>query len=183
MISKEAKVYEIIESKAKSNSGIQAITGVLGFPWTLIADVGVLFTHYGPMLNEIREIYGRDLLTKEALVPVLKGCGDEILSDMVIDKIIGQVPVIGVAANMICAKAMTWRIGILFGMLSARGEEISAESVTNCVKLIRVLFPQTDSLKLKKPKITVVEKLFNTLSDESIEDFDDKVISILDALK
>ena len=56
MVSKEARVYEVIERKAGSNTAMQGLTGLLGFPFTTIVDVGVIFTHYGPMLNEIRRI-------------------------------------------------------------------------------------------------------------------------------
>ena len=46
--------YEIINEKASSNIVIQGLSGVLGFPFTLLADGAVIFTHYGTMLNEIR---------------------------------------------------------------------------------------------------------------------------------
>lgn len=47
------KSYEIINDKAGSNIVIQGLSGVLGFPFTLLADGAVIFTHYGTMLNEI----------------------------------------------------------------------------------------------------------------------------------
>ena len=53
------KVYDTIQKKAGSNQLMQAISGFLGFPFNLIVDGGVVFTHYAPMLNEIRRIYGR----------------------------------------------------------------------------------------------------------------------------
>ena len=56
---------------------------------------------------------------------------------------------IGLPANMIAAKAMTWRLGILFGMLAARGEEINQENVNHAIVLIRNIFPQRDSLFFK----------------------------------
>ena len=41
------KSYEIINSKASSNIAIQGLSGILGFPFTLLADGAVIFTHYG----------------------------------------------------------------------------------------------------------------------------------------
>lgn len=183
MASKEAKVYEIIEKKAGSNTAMQGLSGLLGFPFTTLADVGVIFTHYGPMLNDIRRVYGRGEITKEALMPIVKGCTSEILADLVFDKIIGQIPIIGIGANMICAKAMTWRLGILFGMLSSRGEAIDTNSVSNCTRLIRELFPQKDSIMFKKPSITIVEKLLNNLEGNSQQNFDQKVLAMIENLE
>lgn len=182
MTSKEARVYDIIARNAGSNVAMQGLSGILGFPFTAIADVGVFFTHYGPMLNEIRAVYGRQPLSKDSLIPILKGCKSELLSDMILDKIIGNVPLFGLPANMICAKAMTWRLGILFGMLAARGEDISADNVAHAVALIRTMFPQRESLMFKRPSASIVEKLLNTVKGDSIESFDDKMTRILDAM-
>lgn len=182
MVSKEARVYEVIENKAGSNTAMQGLTGLLGFPFTTIADVGVVFTHYGPMLNEIRRIYGRNELSKEVLAPIIKGCSGEIIADMIFDKVVGQIPVIGIVSNLICAKSMTWRLGILFGMLSARGEEIDEQSVTKCTRLIRELFPQRDSIMFKKPSVTIVEKLLKNVEGDSQMSFDKKIEALLDGL-
>ena len=51
---------------------------------------------------------------------IIEGCREEILSDLSVDKIGGQIPVLGIPFNMMCAKAMTYQLGILFAMLSAR---------------------------------------------------------------
>ena len=178
----EAKVYDIIAKKASSNIFVQGLTGWMGFPFTLFADVAVFFTHYGPMLNEIREVYGRAPMNAECLGAIIKGCKDEVISDIVIDKVIGNIPVIGLPANMIAAKAMTWRLGILFGMLAARGEEIKQENVNHAIVLIRNIFPQRDSLFFKKPSVTTVEKLIRCVEGETFDVFDAKVNRILDAV-
>lgn len=178
----EAKVYDIIAKKASSNVFVQGLTGWMGFPFTLFADAAVFFTHYGPMLNEIRAVYGRAPLSAECLGAIIKGCKDEVISDIVIDKVIGNIPVIGLPANMIAAKAMTWRLGILFGMLAARGEEINQENVNHAIVLIRNIFPQRDSLFFKKPSVTTVEKLIRCVEGETFDVFDAKVNRILDAV-
>lgn len=59
------KAYEIINAKAASNITIQGLSGVLGFPFTVIADGAVIFTHYGTMLNEIRVCMEEPLLVKQ----------------------------------------------------------------------------------------------------------------------
>lgn len=182
IVNKSSKSYSIIEQKAGSNLAMQGVSGLLGFPFTIIADVGAIFTHYGPMINEIRKIYALTEIDATALRPILEGCSEEILSDLLIDKIGGQIPIIGIPFNMMCAKAMTWRLGILFTMLSARGQEINVTNVKNATILIRKLFPQKKTFAFAKPSIVVFERLVNALEAESIEDFDNKVLKILDEL-
>ena len=182
MNSKEIRVYDIIDKKVGSNVAMQGLSGLAGFPFTALADVAVLFSHYAPMLNEIRAVYGRSPITKADFGPILSGCKQELLTDMVLDKIIGNIPLFGLPANMICAKAMTWRLGILFGMLAARGEDVSQQNVANAVQLIRKLFPQKNSLMFQKPSAGTVEKLLKTVDGDSVETFDQKVNFILDAL-
>ncbi len=182
MNAKTSQVYDLISSKASSNQLMQGISGALGFPFTLIADAGVIFTHYGPMLNEIRDIYGRGSISYEVVGPILNGCTSEILADIVMDKVIGQIPLIGIGANIMCAKTMTWRLGLVFAMISARGEEISADSVKNATKMIRQLFPQKSMFSFKAPTISTVEQLLDKVSDIPMEDFDAKVAKIMAAL-
>lgn len=179
---KETRVYDIIEQKAGSNILIQGITGLLGFPFTLFADAGVFFTHYGPMLNEIRAVYGLKPVSMEYVKPVLMGSKNELISDIVVDKVLGNLPVIGLPANILAAKAMTWRLGILFGMLSSRGNEINQENVEKAVVLIRNVFPQKDSYLFRKPSVSNVEKLIRSVEGDSFMNFDEKVSRILDAV-
>lgn len=177
-----AEVYDIIDSKAGSNAAIQGLSGLMGFPFTAIMDITVFFTHYGPMLNDIRAIYNRAPVGKEELRYIIKGCRQDLLADMVLDKLIGNIPVLGLPANMICARAMTWRLGLLFGMLSARGDEINSEHVLLSVRLIQSLFPQTDSLLFKKPTVLTVEKLLSGVEDVDAETFSMKIHQALEQL-
>jgi len=182
MASTSAQVYDIISSKAGSNTAMQALSGLMGFPFTAIMDISVFFTHYGPMLNDIRTIYGKPPIEKGDLKHIIKACREELLADMVLDKLIGNIPLLGLPANMICAKAMTWRLGLLFGMLSARGEELDPDNVLLSVRLIRTLFPQADSMLFKKPSAVIVEKLLNGVEDVDTTTFSMKVNQALDAL-
>ncbi len=178
----ERQVYDLIQRKASSNEFVQGVSGLLGFPFTLMADAGVIFTHYGAMLNTIRTIYRRNPVSVEVIQPIVEGCKSELLTDVLVDKLIGQIPIIGIAANIMCAKTMTWRLGLLFGMLAARGEEISAESAKNAMKAIRSLFPQKSMITFSVPSISTVEKLLTGVEDCSDVDFNAKVDRILDAI-
>lgn len=179
-VSKTAKVYELIDKKAGSNEAMQGISGVFGFPFTLMTDAAVIFTHYGPMVNEIRAMYGRSSVSKDALLPVMKGASSEILSDLVFDKVIGQIPLIGILSNIMCAKAMTWRIGLLFAILAARGEEATDETVRKTCILIRTLFPQKNTFAFKKPSVVIVEKLLSCVENTDLDDYETKVEKILE---
>ncbi len=97
------------------------------------------------------------------LCHIIKGCRQELLTDMVLDKLIGDLSILGISANMISAKAMTWRLGLLFGMLSARGEEIGINSVLMAVRLIRLLF--------KNPSVVTVKKLLSVVENTDIKTF------------
>ena len=173
--------YEIINSKASSNIAIQGLSGVLGFPFTLLADGAVIFTHYGTMLNEIRSLYGRTPVSESVVTTIVKGISSELIFDVVADKVLGNVPLIGVYFNAICAKTMTWRLGILFTMLSARGEPHDDATVQDTTKLIRMVFPQTDAFKFQQPTYPTFEKLVTSVTDNSMEQFNRKISKALDA--
>lgn len=171
----EDKIYNLINGKATTNIAIQGASGLLGWPWTTAADVGVVFTHYGPMLNEIRVLYGRSPVSVDAVAPIIQGCMSELLTDLILDKVVGQIPIIGFGANIICAKAMTWRLGILFAMLSSRGESIDINNVKKATKLIREVFPQQSSLRFEKPSRNDVHVLLKKVANESIASFNEIV--------
>ena len=175
----ENKVYDIIEKTASSNTLIQAITGVVGFPFTLIADAGVIFTHYGKMFNQIRELYGRSSIGQDAIGTFINGCKNEVLMDIVVDKIMGNLPIIGIPANMIAARAMTWRLGLVMGMLSARGEEVNVDNVRKATILVREMFPQKKSLLFQKPSRQIATKLLSVVENTSMDSFNDKLDYIL----
>lgn len=174
------KSYEIINAKASSNIAIQGLSGILGFPFTLLADGAVIFTHYGAMLNEIRSLYGRTPVSEAVVTSIVKGISSELIFDIVADKFLGNVPLVGVYFNAICAKTMTWRLGILFTMLSARGEAIDDYTVQDTTKLIRMVFPQTDAFKFQQPTYPTFEKLVTSVSGNSMEQFNQKITKALD---
>ena len=163
----EDTIYDLINEKSISNIAIQGASGLLGWPWTTAADVGVVFTHYGPMLN------GRNPVSIDVVAPIIQGCMSELLTDLILDKVVGQIPIIGFGANIICAKAMTWRLGILFAMLSSRGESIDINNVKNATKFIREVFPQKSSLRFEKPSRNDVHVLLRKIANESVVSFNE----------
>lgn len=177
-LAKEA--YDLIDWKASTNSFIQGLSGIAGFPFTLIADGATIFTHYGDTLNKIRKMYGRSEIDKDSVSGIFMGMSKEILFDLVADKILGSIPLIGIYFNAICAKTMTWRLGIVFTMLSARGERINLTSVSNATKLVRLVFPQDDTFKFKEPSYESFEKLVVSVEGASTEEFNRKVSAALE---
>lgn len=145
------EIYVEIESTANSNFIMQGISGILGFPYTLFVDAVALFSHYEPLINKIRHIYGLDSLQKDEIVPVLKGSSKEIFTDIILDKIIGQVPIIGVFSNLICAKTLTWRIGLLFAYLSYHNLDITEARVSFIMEAICKYLPMKSTFSFKTP--------------------------------
>ena len=182
-VDKVRTAYNVIEMKANSNLFIQGLSGLFGFPFTLIADGATIFTHYGDMLNKVREIYLRSSVDESLVVGIVSGMSSEILFDIVADKVLGNVPIIGMYFNAICAKTMTWRLGIVFTMLSARGEEINPSTVKNATKLIRQVFPQDDAFSFKQPSYETFEKLVLSVEGNTQEEFENKIKKALDAFE
>lgn len=174
------KAYMIINDTANSNAVIQGLSGIAGFPFTLIADAATVFTHYGEMLNKIRSLYDRTPVSEQIVGPILSGMSSEVLFDVVADKILGNVPLVGIYFNAICAKTMTWRIGIVFTMLSARGESVSNANITDVTKLVRQMFPQNDTFKFKQPTYERFEKMVVSVRGNSEQEFNSKISSALD---
>ncbi|MDR1531607.1 MAG: hypothetical protein LBS62_05385 [Clostridiales bacterium] len=173
--------YTLINSKASSNMWLQGISGVVGFPFTTIADVGVIATHYVPMFNGIRRIYGRQSLTAEVIAPLVTNISKELLLDIVFDKVLGNIPLIGIPLNAICAKAMTWRLGILFSMLSSRGEGIDNNTASDAVVVIRGIFPKS-AFGFATPPLKDFEGIVNSVYETSHREFSDKVSAAKAAL-
>lgn len=175
--------YNYIRSKANSNAFIQGVSGFAGFPWNILADGATLFSHYKPLMRDLRKIYGRGELEKSLIMPMLKGLVTEFLFDVANDKIMGSIPIVGIYFNAICAKTLTWRIGILIAMLSANGEPFTGDTVKNAAKLIRQVFPQTDTYKFITPEYGTFEKLIGGVVGKTQEELDNKIASALKAFE
>ena len=174
-------VYNLISKKANSNSLIQGISGIAGFPATLAIDGIVIFSHYEPMIDEIRALYGLPPLNKEAIKPIINSIFKEILIDIVVDKFLGQIPVAGIYFNAICAKALTWRLGMLFTIVSSRGEEINYDNLEDIIKLIRNVTSQTDMFKFVRPDYNSFRKIVLSVHGNDFATYNQKIENALHA--
>ena len=176
-------IYKMINSKANSNAFIQGVTGITGFPTTLVVDGIVIFTHYEPLINDIRKLYGRSEISAKDLSPMMGSLVKELLFDVVVDKVLGHVPVAGAYFNAVSAKALTWRLGMLVTVLSSRGEKFNKESISSIIKLIRYITPLNELLKFKKPDYEVFKKITISVSSNELSEFEDKIKNALRAFE
>ena len=161
-------IYRMINGKANSNAFIQGVTGITGFPSTLVVDGIVILTHYEPLINDIRKLYGREEISVKDMSPMMGSIIKEILLDIVTDKFLGHVPVVGAYFNAVSAKALTWRLGMLITIISSRGEDLTKDNISSVIKLVRYITPLNKLLKLKKPDYEVFKKV--VISADSAED-------------
>jgi hypothetical protein len=75
----------------------------------------------------------------------------DVFADIVLDKFLGNIPIVGVYFNAICARVMTWRLGALFGFMSCGGNQVSGDTVGPAMQLIKKLFPQDQMFKFQTP--------------------------------
>lgn len=175
--------YKTIKSKANSNAFLQGVTGITGFPSNLVVDGIAIFTHYKPLINDIRKLYGRSEISAKELSPMMGSLVKELLFDVVADKVFGSVPVAGVYFNAVSAKALTWRLGMLVTIISSRGEEFNKENISSVIKLIRYITPLNELLKLKKPDYDVFKRIATSVSGNEMSEFDNKVQTALKAFE
>ena len=102
--------------------------------------------------------------------------------DIAFDKVLGNVPIIGIYFNAICAKQMAWRLGTLFAFMSARGSDIPADKVSEAMALIRHMFPQKDMFTFTTPNRHNFIKLVESVQGNSIQQFEKKVSNALELL-
>ncbi|MGM0410439.1 MAG: hypothetical protein ACQEQF_06705 [Bacillota bacterium] len=179
--SRANRAYDLINETTQKNMILQGVSGFFGPMGALGTDVYVIVKIYSPMINNIRKIYGRKPLDKNILVDFVKGALKEVLNDMIFDKGLGSIPVMGVYFNAICARAMTWRIGILFTMLASRGEKAKVKQIKETMILIRKVFPNESNVKFKKPEQRIFNKIVTSVEGEDIETYDKKIDDALSA--
>ncbi|MCR5626504.1 MAG: hypothetical protein K6F99_04210 [Lachnospiraceae bacterium] len=176
---REKEAYSLIHSKATSNAAVQGLSGFIGYPYTFIADGVTIFTHFVDMYNKIRILYGREPSNEQIITKLIVGLHKEVLFDIAGDKILGNVPVIGIYFNAICAKTLTWRLGILFTMLASGGKDYNIESITKSVELIRNVFPQNDAFTFKQPSYENFEMIVMSVENNTVSDFERKITEAL----
>lgn len=171
--------YELINNKANSNAFIQGASGFFGFVATMAVDVGAIPLIYATMWNEIRAIYGQEAIDTDDALKVIANILPEVLNDAIFDKVLGNVPVIGVYFNAICAKQMTWRLGTLFTLLASRGGEVHTVKCKEAMMMIRHMFPQSDMFRFATPDYQTFIQLAESVQGSSADTFNHKVESAL----
>ena len=145
----------------------------------MAVDVGTIPLIYATLWNEIRAVYGQPEIGTDDALKVIANILPEVLSDAVFDKVLGNVPIIGVYFNAICAKQMTWRLGTLFTLLASRGEAISSVKCKEAMMMIRHMFPQKDMFSFTTPDREKFIQMADSVSNTSADKFNEKVESAL----
>lgn len=142
-----AIVYTKTKRLADRNGVIQGISGIFGTGTNWLVDVAAL-PFYVDLWNDIRDLYGKGRITTEAVGDYLRPNIGFLVQDFVFDKLLGSIPLVGVPFNYVCAKALTWRLGAWFGVLSALGEESNPgpQLTRSTLQLAREFFPVNRSL-------------------------------------
>ncbi|WP_214405900.1 hypothetical protein [Pseudonocardia lacus] len=136
-----ARVYEKTRTVANGNAIAQGASGLFGGGVNLLVDAAAI-PFYVDLWNEIRRIYGRGEITLQAAQEYLKPNVAFLVQDLVWDKAIGSIPIIGIPFNIAFGKALTWRLGAWFGMLAALGSDGGDTELTqSTLALVKLVFP------------------------------------------
>jgi len=176
------EAYKATNVRAASNTVLQSLSGIAGFPWNLGVDAAVVPTIYVPLWNKIRAIYGYPPVQSQDSKIVLKIL-PEVFIDLAVDKALGSIPIAGAYFNAICAKTLTWRLGILFTFLSSRGSDVDNDVVSQAMKLIRELFPQTTMWKFETPSKDLFLSIACSVYGISQADFKSRIETALGNLR
>jgi hypothetical protein len=140
------QVYERTSSLATGNLIAQGASGFFGFAANLLVDAAAI-PFYAQLWTEIRGIYGKGEITAEAVRAYVKPNLGFLAQDLLWDKVVGSIPIIGIPFNIAFAKALTWRLGAWFGLLSAIADEDDSEALTRAtLQLTREVFPSSRSV-------------------------------------
>lgn len=115
-------VYLKTAQLATTNMTAQGLSGLVGMGVNLVVDVAAA-PFYVRHWNAIRAIYGKGAISLEGAGAYLRPNLGFIVEDIVFDKALGSIPVVGAYFNAAFAKALTWRLGAWFGVLCALGDE------------------------------------------------------------
>jgi len=140
------RVYEKTASLATGNLVAQGASGFFGFGTTWLVDAAAI-PFYADLWNRIRDVYGNGEITTDAAQAYLRPNLGFLAQDLLWDKVVGSIPIIGIPFNIAFAKALTWRLGAWFGFLSALDGEDDVELLTSAtMELVREVFPSSRSV-------------------------------------
>jgi uncharacterized protein (DUF697 family) len=175
--------YDLIVGYAWKNIAAQVGASLVPLPGAgLAVDAAVLPVIYLPMWNEIRGVYGRGEVGAEQGRALLGGVGGVVLVDVVVDKVLGQVPIIGMPLNYFCAKIMTWRLGALFTLFASLGDDVDARLARLATELLTKLFPKEDFGLIKTPARPKFVDFILKASSDGPDDLEDRFQKAMDVL-
>ncbi len=174
MTTKADTCYKLINDRANSNSFMQGASGILGFIATTAVDIYALKI-YTDMWDDIRKVYNQPKIDVDDAVNVIKNILTEVVSDIALDKVLGNIPLVGIYFNAICAKQMTWRLGTLFTMLASRGVNINNTNCKEAIIMVRHMFPQSDMFTFTTPNYNKFIQLVDGVSNCSVQSFNKKI--------
>lgn len=136
------RVYARTRSLANGNALAQGASGLFGGGVNLLVDAAAI-PFYVDLWNDVRRIYGRGEITLQAAQEYLRPNTAFLVQDLVWDKAIGSIPIIGIPFNIAFGKALTWRLGAWFGMLAALGADGAGdpELAQSTLALVKQVFP------------------------------------------
>lgn len=142
-VSRAQTVYRMTSRTAAASSVIQAVSALFFGGMIHLAVDGAAIAFYVDLFNEIRGVYGRGRITKEAAWAYLQPNLAFILGDLVLDKLLGMLPVAGSYFCYVFSRSLTFRLGAFFGALSALGEDAPNDILLEKVsQLVQELFPR-----------------------------------------
>ena len=141
------KVYEKTRTLANGNAIAQGASGLFGGGVNLLVDAAAV-PFYVELWNDVRRVYGRGEITMDAAGEYLRPNLSFLVQDLVWDKAVGSIPIIGIPFNIAFGKALTWRLGAWFGLLAALGDDSdgNAELTRSTLSLVKQVFPAEGSL-------------------------------------
>jgi hypothetical protein len=178
------QVYDRTRTLATGNLIAQGASGFFGFAANLLVDAAAI-PFYAQLWNEIRGIYGKGEITAEATRAYVKPNIGFLAQDLLWDKIVGSIPIIGVPFNIAFAKALTWRLGAWFGFLSAIDGEDDVEALTAAtMDLVREVFPSSRSVfDFAAPDRDVFVEFIASVDGLTTDEVQDRTKAALDALR
>lgn len=177
-------VYEKTRRLATGNLIAQGASGFFGFAANLLVDAAAI-PFYADLWNQIRDVYGKGSITADAAKAYLQPNLGFLAQDLLWDKVVGSIPIIGVPFNIVFAKALTWRLGAWFGLLSAIGNEDDVDSLTEVtMQLTREVFPSSHSVfDFTAPDRDVFVTFIASVDGLSTQEAQDRTRRALDVLQ
>jgi hypothetical protein len=178
------QVYEKTRSLATGNLLAQGASGFFGFAATLVVDAAAI-PFYADLWNRIRAVYGKGEITVEATKAYLRPNLGFLAQDLLWDKVVGSIPIIGIPFNIAFAKALTWRLGAWFGLLSALAGDEDVEELTRAtLQLTREVFPSSRSVfDFAAPDRDVFVSFIASVDGLTTDEARDRTRAALDALR